>query len=418
MSTAFSVDQPIYGPEYRSINGGTPTQINTGLAKRVTSYRVTTNTPNFARYKKVNYPGSAELPIHYFSFYREIVIGGSGDVREHDFYNPSQYIVESGYHSNSFGGMDGGVVLEPTTDMLNKLQSRVNAKLLEKLKDQSANFAQIFAERKMTADLIGDTAIKLASSFNALKKGNFRQAARNLGVGASRRKTVAFNRAYGRNRNNAISNGWLQLQYGWRPLLQDIYGSAEFLAKKQCHEIHSVVRSRIPLKLEEDLFYPASPNYWDVLYIRKSTFDYSGLIRFATTGAELASAKEAGLTNPLSVAWELTPYSFVVDWFLPVGNYLNSLDATLGLTFQSGAYTTFLRGSSSITLMADNRRGANRYYSNSVFNCRVRASREKLLCVRTPFSTFPGPELPSFKNPFSFEHALNGIALLFQSFKR
>lgn len=33
-----------------------------------------------------------------------------------------------------------------------------------------------------------------------------------------------------------------------------------------------------------------------------------------------------GFDNPLGVLWEATPYSFVADWFFPVGSYLNGLN--------------------------------------------------------------------------------------------
>lgn len=416
--TAFTSNSVINGNRSTSFNGAAPVVTGTGLASQYISARQTANTPNFKVYKKISARRRHELPFNPFLFVQERVIGGQGDIREHDLLHPEQFVVESGFHSNFFGGCTGDTVLEPDTDMVNKLYDRVNAKILEKLKDQSVNVAQVFAERKLTADLIGDTAIRLASSFSALKKGDIRGAARRLGVGVSRRKTTAFNREYGRNKNRAISNGWLELQYGWRPLLQDVYGSAEFLAKKQSHEIHRVVRSKITQPFSDDSYGPASPNYWDVLIEKQSSFDYNCTVRFTTTGAELASAKEAGLLNPLSLGWELLPFSFVVDWFLPVGNYLNSLDATIGLSFNSGCYTTFLKGYSNVTLIADNRRGANRYYSQSVFNCRVKSSRKIVRCIRTPMLGFPSPVFPSFKNPFSFEHALNGIALLFQTFKR
>lgn len=416
--TAFSTSNTILGNEFRQFEGGPVTQINTGIVRTVVAGRVTTNTPGFGKIKSPNRKSNMSLPNNPFSYSREIIIGGAGDIIERNGNNPAQVVVDSGYHSGSYGNMTGGVVIEPDADTVDGMRARCIAKLLEKLKDQTVNLAQVYAERKLTADLIGDTAIKLASSFNALKKGNFSEAAKRLGVGASRRKTVAFNRAYGRNKQNAISNGWLELQYGWRPLLQDIYGSAEFLAKKQCHEIHSVVRSRISRKFVDDTYRPESPNYWNILQLRESRFDYSGSILFSTTGAELASAKEAGLTNPASLAWELTPYSFVVDWFIPIGNYLNSLDATLGLTFQSGSFTTFLDGRSSITLEAYNRAGTARFYSPAVWTVAVRSSRTKIACNRYPLADFPTAYPPTFKNPFSFEHAFNGIALLFQSFKR
>lgn len=38
-----------------------------------------------------------------------------------------------------------------------------------------------------------------------------------------------------------------------------------------------------------------------------------------------------GLANPLLTAWELTPFSFVVDWFMPISDILAYLSSNLGL---------------------------------------------------------------------------------------
>ena len=42
-------------------------------------------------------------------------------------------------------------------------------------------------------------------------------------------------------------------------------------------------------------------------------------------------ANQLGLVNPASVAWELIPFSFLVDWFLPVGKFLESYTDTVGM---------------------------------------------------------------------------------------
>jgi hypothetical protein len=36
-----------------------------------------------------------------------------------------------------------------------------------------------------------------------------------------------------------------------------------------------------------------------------------------------------GVTKPLSVIWELVPFSFVVDWFVSVGEWISSLEDEL-----------------------------------------------------------------------------------------
>jgi hypothetical protein len=52
-----------------------------------------------------------------------------------------------------------------------------------------------------------------------------------------------------------------------------------------------------------------------------------GVWKFKPTN--LNSWGSFGLLNPAAVAWELLPFSFVVDWFLPVGRYLEGLDVPM-----------------------------------------------------------------------------------------
>jgi hypothetical protein len=49
-----------------------------------------------------------------------------------------------------------------------------------------------------------------------------------------------------------------------------------------------------------------------------------------------------GLLDPLAVAWELVPLSFVVDWFINVGSFLDSLTKPFGLSFIDGYKLTYL----------------------------------------------------------------------------
>lgn len=46
------------------------------------------------------------------------------------------------------------------------------------------------------------------------------------------------------------------------------------------------------------------------------------------------------LGNPLSLAWELVPYSFVFDYMIPFGDYLSTLDAMVGTMGTWGTLTT------------------------------------------------------------------------------
>lgn len=55
-----------------------------------------------------------------------------------------------------------------------------------------------------------------------------------------------------------------------------------------------------------------------------------------TLNPNVLLASNLGLTNPAMVAWDLVPFSFVVDWFLPVGKFLNSFDSHYGFSLKHG----------------------------------------------------------------------------------
>jgi hypothetical protein len=104
----------------------------------------------------------------------------------------------------------------------------------------------------------------------------------------------------------------------------------------------------------------------------------------------------------------------VVDWFLPVGNWLSTLDADFGWDFHSGTLTKFSRGgSSSIFTRSGFIPGdvkvdfSGDYYSAKGFSM-----------TRTVYSSASWGGIPRFKNPLSSQHIANALSLLVQAFRR
>jgi hypothetical protein len=216
-------------------------------------------------------------------------------------------------------------------------------------------------------------------------------------------------------RGKDISQQWLSLQYGWKPLLSDLYG---LINKLHVRETTGVI-----------VFKASSGNYsvkksttnWGSYQgtrsagITRTTADVKYMVR-VKPNLKLASPAALGLTNPLVPLWEIVPWSFVVDWFLPIGNYLEQLSADHGWNFYDGCKTTLVKASqvhSDRSTHFKNTglwtyRGANSYEGNGL----------SVEMNRTLLNAIPSPNLPQFKNPFSAAHALNAIALLHQVVKR
>lgn len=313
-----------------------------------------------------------------------------------------------------------GFVTDPTSDWLSQLKDKATRNLLQNLRDSSFNAAQAVAERKQTADLIANTAKKVAGALRNLRKGNFGKAARDLGVVPKKRAGRRFNSQYATDQAKAIGNAWLELQYGWKPLLSDVYGSMETLAKANNprgnpNTIYAKATGRASRSEAKTNRIERKPNSgWTGTDITVQEGNFDVIVKtgvtYSVSSPVLASLKKVGITNPALLAWELLPYSFVVDWFLPIGNYLESLDATNGLSFYDGYVSVLIkkRFSTNTNQSLHQTNGYKHQYRNDS------EERTEIKFTRTALGGFPLAPAPTFKNPLSTSHVSSAMALLLQ----
>jgi hypothetical protein len=174
----------------------------------------------------------------------------------------------------------------------------------------------------------------------AIKKGKFREALSELGI-----KKPAGWRPAVRNAGGL----WLEYSYGWKPLVQDIFDAAKVLSTPVddlwIHESSS--NQFITELIQSNVGTPWDHNCIDTNYVVLKVYARVGAV-VSCDNPNLQALKNAGLTNPLSWAWELIPFSFVVDWLVDVGGFIESLDDGLGLTITNGFYTTGWKGTSKV----------------------------------------------------------------------
>lgn len=79
-----------------------------------------------------------------------------------------------------------------------------------------------------------------------------------------------------------------------------------------------------------------------------NSFAGAGLVKVGAdvrvNNENLYLANQLGLTNPASVAWDVVGGSFLVNWFIPVDLFLQSMSAHLGLSVQRAYCTVLVRG--------------------------------------------------------------------------
>lgn len=290
-------------------------------------------------------------------------------------------------------------------------QNASKQKALLKIKDQDVNLLEVWGERKETIDMIRNNVNRIGRAASNLRKGNWGEAASALGV--KLRSGLPSKTKGGSTQSKAFANGWLELQYGWRPLIQDVYGGAEFLRKQGIAKRWSL--SRVSANSSFANNSSRTVPYQTIgqeLHVLEAKVDVKTVIHYVRNSSTLPTLTQLGITNPLYLGWELTKYSFVVDWFAGIGDFLSALDAPLGYTFAGGSVTTAQRASETVTWSV-----SGKVDSQTTDTSSFTEKEEIFQLSRTVLSSWPIATLPAFKDPQSMEHALNAIALLKQSMR-
>lgn len=182
--------------------------------------------------------------------------------------------------------------------------------LLKQVKGHEFNLGVELGQAGQTVGLLAENLKKLGRAALALKRGDFAGAARCLGT--SPRKNT-------RLKPSDISGRWLELQYGWLPLISSSYEACQAFAAIMDGPRKTIFRSSKRRVATWNL--STAPSTYSLIC--------KGYVRTAIQYElyeEMSFTRQLGLEDPLSVAWELTPWSFVIDWFLPFGAYLSNLN--------------------------------------------------------------------------------------------
>jgi len=148
-------------------------------------------------------------------------------------------------------------------------------------------------------------------SITALSKGDVSGSLRHLTRALSARGHKRVKPPNVKLQATDISSTWLAMQYAWKPLLQDLENLMEKIEE---------------MKKERGLVFKSRGKN---VYIRPMRLGrepgYEQRVRFQaiwTLREHPSMAQILGLTDLASIVWEKVPLSFVVDWFIPIGNYL------------------------------------------------------------------------------------------------
>jgi hypothetical protein len=290
------------------------------------------------------------------------------------------------------------------------LYNRAYSKLKEKIGERAA-VGIALAEAHQSMEMISHRLIQMVKFTSAISRGRFGDASDALGL---RKKANAYGRGRLRAGSKGFANRYLEYHFGWQPLLQDIYDSAEALSSPILpHDAVISVKGRWNSESHERT---ASGGIIGDHWTSTST---EQIIRMKcgvqVSNPNLALAQQLGLINPATIVWEKVPYSFVLDWFVNVADFLASYTDFAGLTLIKPHRTIFTR-----YVLSESRRtvyppsdGYDHETSSFISWTKTSVVTERIL------GSFPGPELTvrRWKSP-SPVRGLTAVSLLLQKLRK
>lgn len=312
--------------------------------------------------------------------------------------------VEGG--SGPFNGDDhfNSCVSEATCRADQGLRNLALLRACANLKRSDINLGVAFAERNRTAKLVGDTTINLAKSVQDLRRGNVRGAMRRLGISSKKSEP----------RGASVPSKWLELQYGWKPLLSDVYGACDALSKRHKEDWRVTAKGRASSftthSVTRNLNWANTNGHGGSTTAVVERRAY-GRIDALPQNEALISLSSMGAANPALIGWELVPFSFVVDWFLPIGSWLEGLDAMLG--YESAYYSDSFWSECNWVDSASETKVSGSNIQEAYYN----GNKRYVYLNRAASNSVPFARPPGLKDPRSLGHMANGLALLTQVFR-
>jgi len=117
-----------------------------------------------------------------------------------------------------------------------------------------------------------------------------------------------------------IANAWLEWRYGWRTLLYDLDNLAEAVANLEYKRTRYSKRQGTSHSWTDSSTEDSVTSVGTYRFV--TTYDYTVSVRGSVTADISPSSFQF---NPVQTAWELVPWSFVVDWLINVGQALSAI---------------------------------------------------------------------------------------------
>jgi len=343
---------------------------------------------------------------------------------QQNLHHERRYISTNAIANQGYGGY-GTRHDFPAYSSDNQLQ--LLSKLSSEIRGHDFNAGVFGGTLHQTLGTLTGSASAFFGGFRALRHGDVESAMRSFARTISGEKLLGQNagKVFGWRRAKQLDGSemaatLLAYRYGWEPLIKDVYEAAKYL-EQQTQERQIRIRIRGPVQSSWLNDPVAGASY---SYVTRKTVKRE--LRVVYTEM-LSKARSLGLTNPATIAWELIPYSFIIDWFIPIGQYIEELTFFSGFSVKVHQSTMWVSEGSKSSSACTQHNARSREWPHDSWCCsvglnnpaitfngyRTVANRKVRLerKVNQPISV-PLPGMKSIEKALSLTHLQNALALL------
>lgn len=292
-----------------------------------------------------------------------------------------------------FGGLTPDI---PAINRADVLLDRARIKALGTFTERTASMNEALSQVAGTSKMVHDFSRIAAEGLNDLMTKNWRRIGRNM------------------SQWKKLPSQYLEYCYGLAPLGDDISNAVEVLSDKHLRGFEMALTLESTLG-ERTEFLSGLKRGSQGYYYVKALYDENRYVKCRYTYA-LPSwyFDRLPTTAPFSSNYAMMPWSFIIDWVYPIGDWLLALEAAqLAPFFKEGSETRFItRELKSVEWQPSATTTVDRV-SGGLKGHAFHMVRQRCSEVPTALTA-----LPSLKNPLGLTKVAQGLSLLTQVFRK
>lgn len=211
----------------------------------------------------------------------------------------------------------------------------------------------------------------------------------------------------------SLGNLWLLFRYGITPLYYDMRDSMDLLKKKvTVHDSRCSTKSGKTSSTQMTTTRLAGGGTVELIAQSKLWFKAWFQPEPGYYGLMLRLRDQFGLSSAASIAYELLTLSFVIDWFIDIGGYLEALNKPHGYIISGVEFNRFTKKMQTID---PNFTGI--YGGAYTIQKGSRATRDFMRYDRSQVS-YPSPKVPTFEIDLNPKRIADALSLLSVNYQR